>query len=211
MSRRGEIRCLDYLTGDVENIKPPMMYTTSKLKNWVSFLITRKEGIVSNGVYTKPDDYYRKENMYNLSPVTDVFDCESENTDFYAINNPIDIVDGWEFSDRIQSYIRGVKPDIKNPIAKEIGGVFEIEPKQIGAVALEYIRYPKFAVIQTKNDTVYNDLVIDEVNSTNYEWPEYASELLIWFITNEYAINKREESLMALNKADGMLVRDNRR
>lgn len=208
MSRQAELKCIDFLTGDVEGIRPPFMYTTQKLKSWVSFLIAKKEGIVDNGLFEKPEDYYRYENMYNITPTSDDFDCDT--VDFRIVNTKIDIVNGAEFSDRMGSYILGVKPDIKHPIAKEIGNSFEIAPSQVGAVYLEYIRYPKFAEVKTKQDNVYNDLEIDELTSTNYEWPEYASSLLIWFITNEYAVNKREESLIALNRGAGMLSRDNR-
>ena len=44
-------------------------------------------------------------------------------------NTPIELVDGGEFYHRSSSYIVGLRPSFRKPIAKMVGNKFEFSPK----------------------------------------------------------------------------------
>lgn len=192
--KRGELRLIDYLTGDVEGVKPPEMYLSTKNKDWVSFLIKSKKKNVYDGIFEKPEDYYRKENLY-------WYDRDTQ--------KPIEVLNGAQFNSRTLTPIKGLRPK-DQPIAKVVGNNFVILPRKVGVVELEYIRYPIFANIKTVIDPVYNEEVIDEAASTDFEWGEWATELLIYFVTESYAFYNRDTEALNFNKAIGKLVRAER-
>lgn len=208
MSKRGELRLMDFLTGDVENIKPPTPYTTEKLKGWLSPFITPYPAQIKNGKIDKPENYYGFENFYLLGTYNIQSACYEEVDNQEGCNTSIELLDGNKFYQRCNTFIEGLKPSFLKPIAKEVGNTFEFLPKDLGSLILEYIRYPKFAKIVSKIDPIYNDEVVDENLSTNYEYDESMRELLIYFITQSFGVKVREQALLQANELQGKLVRD---
>lgn len=205
LSKRAELRLLDYLTGDIENIKPPIPYLSQKNKDWLSPFIVPKPDQVLDGYINKPTDYYGFENLYRIG--SKVKECESDDEQDDC-NSPIELLDGAKFNDRCKSDIEECKPSMENPISKMVGNKFQFAPKDLGSITLEYVRYPVFGFIKSKTDTVYNKPVADVAASQNYEWGEFAREILVWFITDTFAIHTRETALKQQNSATGKLVRD---
>lgn len=208
LSKTAELRLLDYLSGDIENVKPPVPYTSQKLKDYLSDFISKYPKAVVNGAIDKPGDYYGFENLYMVGSFDKPSTCDEEIEAEETCNTKIELVDGAEFTYRCTSYIKGLRPSFRKPIAKMVGGNFEFAPKDIGNVVLEYIRYPKFAKIVSKIDETYNDEVIDEALSTNYEYGDWARELLVYFISRSYSTTTREDSLLQHTQITGKLVRD---
>lgn len=206
ISRRAELRMIDFLSGDIENQKPPMPYTSQKDKDWLSPFIKAYPKQVMDGKITRPADYYGYENMYRVGKGIST-DCKDDEVVPDGCNTPIELLDGSKFSKRCETFIEDLQPSFKKPIAKPIGRDFELLPADLGSITLEYVRYPKFGRIVMKLDTVRNDEIIDEPNSINYEWDEYARELLVYFITDTFAIHTRETALKQQNQATGKTVR----
>lgn len=210
-SRRGELRLVDYMTDDVEGPRPPKMYTSQKLKDWVAPLIERTtpRNVSPDGMFEKPANYYRHENTFLIGNPSVEGDCENSDVPLNDIAGvTVDIVDNAEFYSRVNSPIIGLAPTRENPIGKMIGNKIEFAPRDIGMVSMEYVRYPKFANIVTKIDDLYKQEVLDEDASTDYEYSEFAAELLIYFIIDSFAFYTRDSELLAINKSVGKLVRD---
>lgn len=208
MSKRAELRLMDFLTGDVEGVKMPAPYTTEKLKGWLSPFITPFPAQVRNSRISKPEDYYSYENMFLLGSYNNTSSCGEEDESQEGCNTSIELLNGDKFYQRCNTFIEGLKPSFTKPIAKEVGKEFEFLPQDLGSIRLEYVRYPKFAKIISKIDTVYNDEVVDESLSTNYEYDESMRELLIYFITQSFGVKVRENALLQSNELQGKLVRD---
>lgn len=199
LSRRAELRIIDWLTGDVEGVKPPEPWLTQKNKDWLSPFIARYRASVTNGFIDKPSDYYRFEGFKRLTERVDD-DCEDERES----NEPnITLLDSDKFNQRTTTYIISKRPSLKKAIAQMVGNQIEVRPRDIGSVELLYIRYPKFAVIGSKVDPVYNDVVPDDNNTTHYEWGEWARPVIIYFITSFFADHIREQALKQFNQATG--------
>jgi hypothetical protein len=207
ISRRAELRLIDWLTGDVAGVAPPTPYLTQKNKDWVAFLIKKHNAQFVGGEIDKPSDYYQWDNFYRIGGKV-VSDCE-EPEEFPEDNPdiPIEILDGQQYNVRRKTFIDELKPSYTKPVSKLVGKKFEATPKDLGSVTLEYIRYPVFGKIVTKFDPVYNDDIADPAASTDYEWDEYARELLIWFITDTFTIHNREQALKQANLQTGKTVR----
>jgi hypothetical protein len=209
MSRRGELRVRDFLTGDVNNEKPPIPYTSQKIKDWLSPFITPYPAQVKNGIINKPDDYYGFENMVLIGSGDS--DCEEEITSNEICDIPIELLDGNKFNQRCTTDIEGLRPSLSKPIAKEIGKTFAFLPKDLGSVRLEYIRYPVFAkIVKFPELDIYHNETIDEAASTNYEYQESMRELLVYFITQSFGVKVREAALLQSNELQGKLVRDSK-
>ena len=208
LSRKAELRLLDYLTGDIENVKPPVPYTSQKLKDFLSDFITKYPKAVEGGSIVKPSDYYGFENLYMVGNFDKPATCDEDVEGEEVWNTPIELVDGGEFYHRSSSYIVGLRPSFRKPIAKMVGNKFEFAPKDIGSAVLEYVRYPKFAKIVGVVDEEFMEEVIDETASTNYEYGDWARELLVYFISREYSTHTREDSLLQHSQITGKLVRD---
>lgn len=201
-SRRAELKFLDWLTGKIEVKNLPQPYLTQKNKDWVSPFIVKLDKNVVNGEIDEPSDYYLFEDIYRIGSKANG-DCDDD--DVPLVNekkNPvITLLESASFNMRANTYIEEQKPSLQNAIAKRSGKKFEFRPVDIGSITLEYVRYPKFAEIKSTLDTVYNEQIIDEANSTDYEWGEYARNLLVWFIVDEVSNNTREQALKATNAA----------
>lgn len=209
MSKRGELRLMDFLTGDVENIKPPTPYTTEKLKGWLSPFITPYSVQIKNGKITKPTDYYAFENFFLLGTYNQQSACDEDVDNQEGCNTSIEVLDGNKFYQRCNTFIEGLKPSFTKPIAKEVGKEFEFLPKDLGSIVLEYVRYPVFAkIIKQEGYDIYHNEVIDESKSVNYEYDESMRELLIYFITQSFGVKVREQALLQANELQGKLVRD---
>lgn len=197
--RRAEINLLKYLTGDLMPRNDfPMPFNTQKNKDYLKRFITKKK---ANGAFILPEDYYMYDNLYKIGSKKNGCEDEGELAD-KGCNIPIPILDGQKFYSRCNSYIKGLKPTANNPICKIVNNSVEFQPEDVGSVVLEYIRYPKFADVVTKEDKEFNDVVIDESKSTNLEWDEWAFEPLVWFIVNRAAVHTRERSAMENNLAN---------
>ena len=121
---------------------------------------------------------------------------------------PIKVLSNSKFYQRARTFIKSLQPSVDKPIAKQGGKSFEFLPDDIGSVVLEYVRYPKFASIATKFDSVYNQLVPDTV--INYEWDEWANEILVYFICDAFANRTREQALKTTNIMTGKTIRESK-
>lgn len=198
LSKRAELSLLDWLTGGVTNERLPIPWVSQKNKDWLSPFITKLKTQVVNGVIERPADYYQYENFYRLGSSV-AADCDDEDIPTEECNTPIEILDGAKYYDRCQTYIEELKPSLKKPISKQIGEEFEVMPKDLGSVCLEYIRLPKFGRITGKPDPLYNDEIPDIIE--DYEWTEFARPFLIFFITDFFTNKVREKSGKEFNAA----------
>lgn len=205
MSKRGENRLQDWLTGGVDMQKPPVSFSNQKIKDWLSpFLTPYKVSLDADGKFKKPADYYYFDGLYSLNLKNN--DCKEEDTDCGENNikkeiekDVIRIFDGDRFNQKIKTKIKGAKPTPSKAIAKEMGDSFEIYPKEVAGVVLEYIRLPKYAAIVTRVNTTLNDVEIDPTASTDYEWGEGCREALIYFITDSFANHISSATLKQMN------------
>lgn len=206
----GQLRLIDWLSGDVSDIIPPQPYLSQKNRDWLSPLITKDPQQVVNGMIIKPVDYYSWENGYLLGNYNAVQeDCEDEIIG-RDCNIPISLLSGDEFYYRCNTFIEGLEPSFLKPITKEIGNSFEFLPQDLGSITIEYIRLPIKAKIGTKIDPLYNDEVYDEATSTNFEWPAFAQDILSWFIADQYFNYVSNQSGKTFNVQSGKTVRDSK-
>lgn len=205
-SRLGELRLLEWLSGDISAVIPPEPYRSQKNRDWLAPFLVKYSANLSNGSITRPSDYYLYQDLYSLSGDTSCDDTE----ELVVVKQPVEILSNDKFYQRARTFISGLRPSIKKPIAKQVGKSFEFLPEELGSVTLEYIRYPKFASIVTKIDTVYNEEVPNESLSINYEWDEWARELLVFFICDAFANRTREQSLKAVNAMTNKTIRESK-
>jgi hypothetical protein len=198
ISRRAELLLLDWISGGVTNERLPIPYVSQKNKDWLSPFITKYQKQVVGGFIDKPSDYYQYDNFYRLGSKSDA-DCDDNNLPQDDCNTPIEILDGQQFYARCNTYIDELKVSADKPICKMIGNQFEVAPKDLGSVCLEYVRLPVFGSITGKNDPIYNEEVPDVV--VDYEWEEWARPFLIWFITDIFSNTTREQALKQFNAA----------
>lgn len=195
-SRRAELKIIDWLSGNDTIIPAPPF---QKNKDWISTFIKKLPAQVTAGVISKPEDYYTFDNFYRLGSKVEA-DCEEEENQ-QTCNTPIEMLDGQQYYVRCNTYIKEKKPSFSKPISKIVGVTIEVTPNDLGSTVLEYIRNPIFGVIVSKMDTVYNEEIIDEIKSTNYEWPEAVRPILVWFIVDMFSNYNREQALKTFNQA----------
>lgn len=212
LSRRAENRLQEWITGDIRGNVPPEPYNTQKNKDFLDPFITSYKSVVDgNSQITRPTNYHSFENLHSLSLKETGCEtnegCEEEETEQgIVIKRPIELLNGDEFNIRATTYIDELKPSEIRPIAKQMGRRFEFLPTGLLGVVLEYIRYPQYAVAVEMIDDEFNEPVINEAASTNYEWDENARELLVWFITDLVSNHLREQALKQFNSATGKTV-----
>lgn len=200
---RASTRLLNYITGGTSGTDIPLTYSTEKAKGFVSFLITPYKQQVIDGVMEKPADYYSFENLQSMALKDNNCgpdkgcddDTNGENEILYA---PIDLLDGQQFHVRANTNVELLKPKNK-AIAKEVGKNFEFLPLDIANVKLEYVRYPIAGQIKAVYDNTYNDYIADPATSIDTEWPEWAREMLIFFMTDSFANKTNQASLKQNN------------
>lgn len=197
-NRIAELRGLDYLSGDVEGVKPPEPYSTQKLRDWLSIFIKSDNFQVQNGSFTKPTDFYRYESNAIIGDYRD--EVCGKDVLVSNGNTPIELLDSQQFDSRCQTFIKKLKPSAKKPIGKMVGNTIETMPVDLGSVKLYYVRYPVFGEVKVKIDPIYNDEVPDEATSINSEWPEFARSFLLYFIVQQYPASTREKALVEQNE-----------
>lgn len=201
-----QLNLVDWLSGSLSGQQPPEPYLSQKNKDWLSELIVKVTGNIINGELTKPADYYQWDNGYKLGNKNDA-DCDEDAQPNVGCNTPIEILDGPQFHERCNTNIEELKPENK-PICKMLGKKFVFLPEDIGSIAIEYIRYPQRAVLGTKMDTTFNEEVYDPATSTDFEWPEFARGILVWFIVNAFSDSVRERALKETNLLTGKTPRE---
>ena len=205
-SKLAELNLLDWLSGDISALIPPEPFRTQKNSDYLSPFIVKYPVNVKDGIITRPDDYYLYQNLYCLSG-----DAECDDTEGMVISKiTVKVLSNSKFYQRARTYIKSLQPSLKKPIAKQGGKEFQFLPDDIGSVVLEYVRYPKFAFIATVQDGVYNQPVPDAANSKDYEWDEWASGALVWFICDAFANRTREQALKMANSMTGKVVRESK-
>lgn len=191
--RRAEMNLQKFLTGDlVASNDYPIPYNVQKIKDYLGPFIVRK---TFNNNFPLPEDYYTWDNLYKIGSF-DVSACD-DNSELVRVdgcNTPIPILDGQAYYSRCNSFIEGLKPSEGSPIAKIVNKTVEMMPSDIGSVALEYIRYPKFGEIKWVDDPKFNQPVADPLTSINLEWGEEAREPLIWFMVNKFSTHTSSKS-----------------
>lgn len=186
LSWTAQLRLLDWLTGDVAGIVPPL-FDTQKNRDWISDFIIAYPRQVENGKATKPSTYYLYQAGYKINGTINN-DCDEDAEQEYTIvpNTTITLLDNSKFDLRVNTYIKSLKPTITNAICKVVGRDFVFNPADIGSIGIEYVRYPVRAKLVMKDDIVYNEEVYDSVNSIDFEWQEYARPILTWFIVDSF-------------------------
>ena len=208
LSRRAELRLLWWITGDIRGGILPEPYVTQKNRDMVSpFTLKYDASLDSLAQITRPADYYQYENMFSLGVPEGSDECDEDDKDCgedgdseEVFKTPIKLLDNQQFYKRANSYIESLRPSLKKPIAKQIGKKFEFLPVNLPGVTLEYIRYPIYGKIITKLDTVFNQDVVDEAVSINYEWTEGVIDLLVWIIVDFFGTSVREAALKQANE-----------
>ncbi|HQV54311.1 MAG TPA: hypothetical protein PLX17_02300 [Chitinophagaceae bacterium] len=201
-------RVLDYITGDASNQNLPISYSTQKAKDFIATLITAYSAPITNGVITRPSDYYHYDNLYILSLSqtgceVDNTNCDEDSPVAEIIKTPAEMLDGQQFYVRAQTYISGLKPSPKKPICKMIGNTIEFLPRELGSCTLEYIRYPIYGTINTIQDPVYYNEVADPATSIDNEFGEWARELILYYLVQGFSTHISEASLFQMNEAAG--------
>lgn len=204
-NRLGGLRMLDFISGDISGITPPEPYSTEKVRDWLSLFITTDTKQVQSGTSPKPENFYRYESLSMIGDYRD--EVCGKDVLVSNGNTPIELLDALQFDSRCQTYIKSLKPSAKKPIAKMVGSEFHYMPKDVGSVKLEYVRYPIFGEIKIKFDAVYNEQVPDPATSIDSEFPDYARELIVYFITKLYSAGTRERALVEQNEVVAKTVR----
>lgn len=208
LSRRAELRMLNFLSGGVDDFKLPIPYTTQLLKDILAPMIEKFSVNVEGGIITRPTNYYAFDSMVLLGNYKVEQECEDEDTNVVVgCNTVIELLDSSQFDLRCRTDIEDLKPSLNKPIAKMVGRTFEFAPYDMGSIKLQYLRYPVFGRIVSTMDTVYNQEVVDETLSTNYEYDEFAREMLVFWITQEFSVHTREQALMQANMVEGKSAR----
>lgn len=202
-------RVLDYITGDSANQTLPISYSTQKAKDFISDLITAYPSIITNGVITKPSNYYHYDNLYIMSLKNqtgcsdDGTSCDEDDVVEEIIKTHVEMLDGQQFYVRAQTYIKGLKPSPQKPICKMIGNTIEFLPRELGSCTLEYIRYPIYGTINTMTDPVYYNIVADPATSIDNEFGEWERELLLYYLVQGFSTHISQQSLYQMNEASG--------
>lgn len=202
-----QLRCMDWLSGDVAGVIPPTPYLAQKNKDWLSPFITPYPVQVVNGVVTKPEDYYGWENGYLLGDYNVNVKCDEDVVND-GCNIPIELLDGDKYFMRCNTFIEGLKPSFQKPIAKEIGNTFEFLPTDLGSITIEYYRLPVKAQLVVKIDTILNDEVYDPIASVNLEWSAFAEDVIAWFVADQFFNFVSNQAGKTFNTLTGKTVRD---
>lgn len=200
-----QLRMLEWLSGDVSGVVPPEPYRTQKNRDWLAPFVVKYSANATDGFITRPSNYYLYQDLYLLRGETS--DCD-DGEEVLVENIPVTLLSNDKFYKRANTFINGLKPTQDKAIVKQVGRNFEFLPSDIGSVNLEYIRYPLKSFLATKIDTTINDEVPDLPNCIDFEWDEYAREILVWFIVAYFSMNTRETALFNVNLETGKTVRE---
>lgn len=208
ISKRAELKFLDWVSGKLSG-EIPQPYTTQKVRDWLAPLTDKKLLQVTQGRITKPDNYYMWENMFLMGDYYKTPECDDQEDDdnedpgtvVSDCDIPIELLTNSAFKERCITYIQSLKPSFTKPICKMVGREVEFNPKDLGSVTLEYVRYPVFGEIKLVLDPTYNEEIPDEATSIDYEWEEYAREYLLFFLIDAFSNSTREQALKQFNAA----------
>lgn len=201
-SKLAELKCLDYLTGDLEGVKPPEPYTNQKLMDFLQTFIATDTKQVTNGSSPVPENYYRFQNLKVIGSYLDVNDCGEEEIVSKG-DTVIELLNSQQFDKRCLTKIKDLRPSMKKPIAKIVDGQFIYHPIDLGSVRLEYVRYPVYGEVKVEIDTVFNDEIPSPTLSINYEWKDNVRNLLLFFVVQQYPASTREKALVEQNENIG--------
>lgn len=201
-SKLAELKCLDYLTGDLEGIKPPEPYTNQKLMDFLQTFIATDTKQVTNGSSPVPENYYRFQNLKIIGSYLDVNDCDEEVLVSKG-DTIIELFNSQQFDKRCLTKVKDLRPSIKKPIAKIVDGQFIYQPVDLGSVKLEYVRYPVYGEVIVEVDPIFNDEVPSQTLSIDYQWKDNVRNLLLFFLTQFYPISTREKAFVEQNELVG--------
>lgn len=209
-SKIAELKMLGWLTGNPDaGVQGPTPYDNQKSRDWLTPLIKTIPLDASEGKIIRPDDYYQYENSYVVimeCGCTDKDICKCDIEDTKKKRFPVDMLEGQQFYNRVNTNIKLEQPSLKKPIAKQKGKKFEFYPEDIGTVELEYISYPsQYGKIVGMIDKKYNQEVPDLSLSKNYVWDDWALDVLAWFIVDGFANRTRDTTLKNMNSQTGKL------
>lgn len=202
-----QLRTIEWLSGDVSGIIPPEPYRTQKNRDWLAPFVVKYPANATNGVITRPDDYYLYQDLYLLRGQTE--DCDN-GEEMLIENIPITLLSNDKFYRRANTFIEALKPSQDKSISKQVGLNFEFLPMDIGSVVLEYIRYPKKSLLATEIDPALNDEVPDLPNCIDFEWDSWVKEIMVYYICQQFAMYTRETALYNVNSATGKTTRENK-
>lgn len=192
---------LDYISGDLEGQKPPEPYTTQKDVDYLSQFVTTQKGVTEDSEFPVPENYYLFQNMSVLGSYKDEL-CGDPIT-VTGCDTPIELLDSAMFDKRCQTYIKSLKPSIKKPIAKIEGGLFVLNPGDLGSIKLVYVRYPISGEVKVVYNNTYGQDEPDPLTSIDCEFGEWARNLLVWKISQDYAVANRERALTEELQVEG--------
>lgn len=201
-SKLAELKLLNWLTGNISNQQGyPEPYSTEKVRDYISFLLTSEKIQVENGIAEKPSGYYMWDRAAIVGDRRDEL-C-GEDVIISGIDTPIELLDAASFDARSQTHIKSLKPSITKPICKLLGDSILLLPKDLGTIIVEYKRYPVYAELKTTIDPVYNNDVYDDTTSIDYEWSDNVIQDLVFFITQFYGAGTRESAIQQQNSLIG--------
>ena len=178
----------------------PMPWETQKNKDYLKLFIKRQP---FNNNFTIPSDYYKFEHLYKLGRVLSNSDCQVDDIDIDdSCDKKIELLDSQKFRNRCNHWIKAMRPSEGKPISEIIENRFETMPKDIGTMALIYIRYPKPVKLVMTIDPNTQEEIVDAAASGSVEWDLWAKEYLIWGVVNYYSKRVREGALKQFNNAD---------
>lgn len=198
MSWRGTLKFIDWLTGDTKGGNPPPPLNQKNRDFLAPFIVPAVVQTGSDGTIPRPSNYYTWDNGYLIT--TNRQDCDQEDDEVETIQVPIEMLTTDKFNIRSGTYIESLKPSLAKPIIRLTSTGFEVLPKDLGTVQIEYVRLPVKAQIVTMKDDVFNNEVPDPNKSVNYDFPESARNHLVYFITQEFALHTREKALLETNQ-----------
>lgn len=199
------------------NPQPQISYElTQFVREYISELKPTKKLPVTNGIFTRPDDYlyfsalrYRytttskNDRVQAIADAAADCDCEDDSPTVNGdmppenvtinVTTPITLLPDAQFDWAAQSEIR--KPTAQHPIARmEDQKRFQVLPTSITEVELSYVRYPEKPVWAYTTSGGFN--VYDAANSVQIELPEICATEFVVSLLNYLGISIREPILI---------------
>ena len=203
--KRAGLDMLKVLTGEMPvSQNMPMPFDTQKLKDYLYQFFEQFETV---GDFVLPSNYYNWQYLYKLG-VSSVADCETGViTKVDPKDKPIPILSEDDFNGRKNSFIEGLQPTGKSPIAciTTLNGNqkgVKVAPTNSGSIRLVYVRYPIYGELKTVLDTTFNQPVYDPATSIDCEFNDYARNYLVWNISGKFLTHIREQGAKQLNMAE---------
>jgi hypothetical protein len=99
-------------------------------------------------------------------------------------------------------------PSLKKPKGTQIADGFQVLPRGIGVVVLDYYRAPKRAVLDYTERPVGADVYLDynPASSTQLEWSEVMRPYFLYKIGKRYGLTIQNELLLQVTNIDKLLL-----